>query len=237
MMTISGLQKLTLLDYPGKVAATLFLNGCNFRCPFCQNAPLVENPQADGQLSSEEVLAFLKKRQGLLDGVCITGGEPTLSPGLEELIRQIRALGYLIKLDTNGSRPEVLKHLVSEGLLDYAAMDIKSSRAGYAKVSGLDAQRGAVLLKRVEESVDFLMSCGLDYEFRTTVVKELHDASDFADIADWLAGCKHYYLQSYRDSENILVPGVFHSCSRDELEHFQRLLQKKIPLTEIRGID
>ncbi|MDO5423347.1 MAG: anaerobic ribonucleoside-triphosphate reductase activating protein [Eubacteriales bacterium] len=235
-MKLHGLQKLTLLDYPGKVAATLFLGGCNFRCPFCQNAGLVRNPEAEAVIPTEEVFAFLKKRQGILDGVCITGGEPTLEKDLELLIREIREMGYLIKLDTNGSRPEVLQALVGKGLLDYVAMDIKSSLAGYEKAAGLSSA-SRHLLEAVEESARFLMACGVDYEFRTTVVRELHTAEDFSAIARWLGGCRRYYLQAYQDSDNILLPGVFHSYTRAELEEFRKILLKKIPLVEIRGID
>ncbi|MDY3919782.1 MAG: anaerobic ribonucleoside-triphosphate reductase activating protein [Candidatus Limivivens sp.] len=235
-MRIHGLQKLTLLDYPEKVAAALFLGGCNFRCPFCQNSGLVLNPDAENVIPYEELLAFLKKRQGILDGICITGGEPTLEKDLELLIRDIRSFGYLVKLDTNGSRPEVLKDLVKKDLLDYVAMDIKSSLQGYEKTAGL-ATPSAQILERIQESADFLMHCGIEYEFRTTVMKELHTASDFSEIADWLAGCRRYYLQAYQDSEHILLPGIFHSYTRRELENFREILLKKIPLVGIRGID
>ena len=224
-MKIHGLQKLTLLDYPEKMAATLFLGGCNFRCPFCHNSGLVLSPKQQEVLPVSEVLAFLENRRGILEGVCITGGEPTLSGDLKRLITDIRGLGYLVKLDTNGSRPEVLKELVSEGLLDYAAMDIKSSLSGYEK-----AERGA-------ESAAFLMENHIPYEFRTTVVKELHSAGDFREIARWLAGCSAYYLQAYRDSESVLLPNTFHSYTLEELEDFRAILRETIPLVEIRGID
>lgn len=236
-MKIYGLQKLTLLDYPGKMAATLFLGGCNFRCPFCHNSGLVLSPEQQEVLPVSEVLAFLEKRRGILEGVCITGGEPTLSGDLKRLITDIRGLGYLVKLDTNGSRPEVLRELVSEGLLDYAAMDIKSSLSGYAKAAGLSSGQASVITEKVAESAAFLMENHIPYEFRTTVTKELHSADDFREIARWLAGCSAYYLQAYRDSESVLMPHTFHSYTRRELEGFQTILQEKIPLVEIRGID
>lgn len=232
-MKIHGFQTLTLLDYPGYTAATIFLGGCNFRCPFCQNAGLVLNPSGEPVIPTEEVLAFLKKRKRVLDGVCITGGEPTLDPDLEELMKVIKEMGYLIKLDTNGTHPEVMKALHENGLLDYVAMDIKSSPEGYEKLSGISG----VNLEPIRESVRFLMDEGIDYEFRTTVVRELHSPKDFLKIREWLSGAKRYYLQAYRDSEHILMPGNFSSYSREELEEFAVLLREKIPLVEIRGIE
>lgn len=232
-MNIHGFQTLTLLDYPGYTAATIFLGGCNFRCPFCQNAGLVLHPSAEPSIPVQEVLSFLEKRKRVLDGVCITGGEPTLEPELDSFAGTLKAMGYLVKLDTNGTHPEVIKRLHGRGLLDYVAMDIKSSPEGYGKLAGLSH----VDLSPVKESVRFLMEEGPDYEFRTTVVRELHSRDDFEKISDWLAGSKQYYLQAYRDSEHILKPGIFSSYSKGELEDFADLLRKKIPLVEIRGID
>ena len=230
-MKINGFQTLTLLDYPGKVGATLFLGGCNFRCPFCQNKNLVLHPEQESFLPEDEVLAYLKKRQGILDGVCISGGEPTLHRELPDLIGRIKSLGFLVKLDTNGSRPDVIRQLHTDHLIDYVAMDIKSSRQNYPKVSGREHPD----LDAVMESAKYLMSGTLEYEFRTTVVRELHDASDFSDIADWIGGCRAYYLQAYRDSGSVIHPG-FSSYSREELESFCEILRKKIPLVELRGI-
>ena len=230
---IHGLQKLTLLDFPGYTAATVFFGGCNFRCPYCQNAGLVLHPENEPSISEEEILAFLKKRCGLLDGVCITGGEPTLYPQLPQFLQKIKELGYLIKLDTNGSQPEILKSLTEQGLLDYVAMDIKSSPSAYSKSCGLANPD----MKAIKESVSFLMNGTLDYEFRTTVTRELHGEAEFAAIGEWLQGCRRYFLQAYRDSENIIKPNSFTSYTRKELEVFAASLQKKIPLTQIRGID
>ncbi len=232
-MNIHGFQTLTLLDYPGRTAATLFCGGCNFRCPFCQNASLVLHPDTEPLVPFEKILSVLKKRQGLLDGVCITGGEPTLEPELFSLAETIKELGYLIKLDTNGSHPDVVRRLYEAGLLDYAAMDIKSSPEGYSLASGIRSPD----LSSIRETASFLMDSGIDYEFRTTVVRELHQAADFSAIADWLSGARRYYLQAYRDSEEILKPGCFSSYSKKELEAFAAILRKKIPLVEIRGID
>lgn len=231
-MKIYGLNKTTLLDYPGKVAATIFLGGCNFRCPFCQNSSLVLNPSAQPEIPVKEVLSFLKKRKGILDGVCITGGEPTLSPDLPELLREIRTLGYPIKLDTNGTHPALLKTLTEQNLIQMTAVDIKACPDNYPALCGLVHPE----LDAVKETVEFLKNGTLDYEFRTTVIRELHSEKDFIEIGQWLTGAKAYYLQAYRDSEEVLQPG-FSSYTRKELEHFREILKRTIPLVELRGID
>lgn len=231
-MKICGLNKTTLLDYPGKVAATIFLGGCNFRCPFCQNSSLVLHADREPELSQDETFSFLEKRRGILEGVCITGGEPSLNDNLEEFIRKIRSLGYAVKLDTNGSRPYILKDLVRKNLLDKIAMDIKACPENYGNVSGLLYPD----LDSIRESVDFLMEGHVDYEFRTTVVRELHTEKDFRKIGQWIKGAKAYYLQAYKDSEEVLQPG-FSSYSLKELENFRNILLETIHLVEIRGID
>lgn len=231
-MKICGLNKTTLLDYPGKIAATVFFGGCNFRCPFCHNSSLVLHAATEPEISGEEVMKFLKKRQGILEGVCITGGEPTLAQELPEFLQQIKELGYDIKLDTNGSRPKVIKSLVEQRLIDKVAMDIKTCPEKYGKLTGLHYPD----LESIEESADFLLKGTLDYEFRTTVVKELHTEEDFVSIGQWIKGAKAYYLQAYKDSEEVLQPG-FHSYTLEELQHFQSILKKHLPLVEIRGID
>jgi pyruvate formate lyase activating enzyme len=231
-MKICGFNKTTLLDYPGKVAATVFLGGCNFRCPFCHNGSLVLHPQSEPEICEEEILSVLKKRQGILEGVCVTGGEPTLSATLPEFLHKIKALGYPVKLDTNGSHPEIVKMLARENLIDMVAMDIKTSPARYPVVCGLSSPD----MEAIYESADFLINGTLPYEFRTTVVKELHQASDFEEIGKWLAGAKYYYLQAYKDSEDVLQPG-FHSYSFEELECFREIVSRTISHTAIRGID
>lgn len=231
-MSIHGLNKLTLLDYPGKVAATIFLGKCNFRCPFCHNADLVIVPSGQPVIEMEEILKFLKKRQGILEGVCVTGGEPTLYPELEKLIREIRSLGYAVKLDTNGYRPSVMKHLIQEGLLDMVAMDIKSDISGYGDAAGVNQ----LDISRIEESVRFLMEGHIPYEFRTTVVKELHNEETFENIGKWIEGCENYYLQCYKDSGRIIAPG-FHAYGKEELEAFRQILTPYIKKVELRGID
>ena len=231
-MKIHGFQTLTLLDYPGYTAATIFLGGCNFRCPFCQNAGLVLRPDEEPVIPEDDVLAFLKKRRRVLDGVCITGGEPTLAPDLPSLIRSIKELGYLVKLDTNGSHPEVLKNLAEKNLIQMAAVDIKACPQNYPSLTGLLHPD----LDSVQQTVDFLLHGNLDYEFRTTVVRELHSEDDFYKIGTWLKGARAYYLQAYKDSDEVLQPG-FSSYSLEELEHFRSILLKTISRVEIRGID
>jgi len=230
-MQIYGLNKTTLLDYPGHVAATLFTGGCNFRCPYCHNSTLILHPDEEQQIPEEEIFTFLRKRQGILEGVCITGGEPTLQPDLKKFIRQIKNLGYLVKLDTNGYRPEVVRELLDACLLDYIAMDVKAAKSGYEPAAGvkLDASR-------LEESMELIRSSGVDYEFRTTVVKGLHRLADFEEIGRWLAGCRAYYLQSYREDENVLQKG-YDAFSREELEDFARAAEKNIDKVALRGVE
>ena len=234
---ISGLQKMTLLDYPGKVACTVFLQGCNFRCPFCHNSDLLGN-EGPETIPVETLLAFLKKRVGLLDAVCITGGEPTLQPGLEDLLRQIKALGYLVKLDTNGNRPAVLKDLVGKGLVDYVAMDIKNSPAKYGITAGVPN----MTLDRVEESIRFLLSGAVDFEFHTTVVDELHDVSDFAAIGQWLQNLDKdhkpakFFLQPYVDRDTVLAAGL-HSPAKEKLLAMAEAIAPYTSSIQTRGMD
>ena len=204
-MKIHGLQKMTLLDFPGRVACTVFLGGCDLRCPFCHNAELIDGT-AKPVMDEAELLSFLEKRRGLLDGVAITGGEPTLRRDLPDLIRRIRALGYPVKLDTNGMHPDRLKAMLDEGLLDYVAMDIKAGPQNYAHTCGLET----IDLGPVNESIRLLMNSGTDYEFRTAVVDELHDLSDFEAIAQWIAGAKAYYLQAFTDRDTVVYENFHH---------------------------
>jgi pyruvate formate lyase activating enzyme len=230
-MKLCGLQKTTLLDYPGHVAATVFLGGCNFRCPFCHNSGLIGS-DAKPLFSEEEILGFLQKRKGILEGICITGGEPTLQGDLESFMKKVKDLGYLIKLDTNGYRPELLKNLVSEGLADYVAMDIKAGRSNYGKASGISG----VMVENVEKSAEFLMEGHVLWEFRTTVVKGIHSAEDFMDIGKWLQGTSSYFIQSYVESEEVLCPG-YESFSKSDLEEFLGIVKPWIPNAALRGID
>ncbi len=284
-MLICGLNKTTLLDYPGKVAATVFTGGCNFRCPFCHNKDLVLHPSEYASYTDEDVFAHLKKRAGILQGVCVTGGEPTLQKDLPDFLARCKDLGYAVKLDTNGTNPDMMKSLYKEGLIDYVAMDIKSGPTDYALVAGLitsdfddpsnteksasattDYTENAVpisdrkrtILSNIKESVRFLLEDTLikdtlikdtrkssdpslfrsdfDFEFRTTVVKQLHNTAAFEEIADWIAGAPHYFLQSYEDSDGVLSPGLS-ACSKEELEGFADIVRKRVPSVELRGVD
>ena len=230
-MRIDGLQKMTLLDFPGKVACTVFTGGCNFRCPFCHTALLVTELPENPDYTVDEILAFLKKRSGLLDGVAITGGEPLINPDIGDFIRSIRRLGYSVKLDTNGSYPDRLKSLVAEGLIDYVAMDIKNCREKYAETVGLKSLE----LSRIEESVDFLKSGAVDYEFRTTVVKEFHTVEDIRSAAEWIKGAKRYFLQNFVDSGN-LIDSSMSGVDKSVMLEMQRAAADFVPKTEIRGI-
>ncbi len=230
-MKICGLQKTTLLDFPEHVAATVFTGGCNFRCPFCHNSDLLGS-DAPAAYSEEEILEFLKKRSGVLEGVAITGGEPTLQPDLREFIEKVRDLGLEIKLDTNGYKPDVLKSLVNDGLIDYVAMDIKSSKERYPVVAGAPF----INMENIEESVDFLKSGVVPYEFRTTVVRELHSPEDFEKIGRWIEGADRYFLQNFVDSGNVLDP-VFTGCTKDELTSYMEIVRPYVKEVSLRGID
>lgn len=222
---------MTLLDFPGKVACTVFTGGCNFRCPFCHNALLVTKLPEKPDYTEDEILSFLEKRVGLLDGVAITGGEPLLNPDIGDFIRKIRDMGFAVKLDTNGSFPERLKAIVGEGLVDYVAMDIKNRREKYAETIGLKN----LDLSKIEESVEFLKSGAVDYEFRTTVVKQFHTVEDIRAAAEWISGAKRYFLQNFVDSGELICEEV---CGVDK----ETMLKMKsaaadfVPQTEIRGI-
>lgn len=235
-MLILGLTKTTLLDYPEHVAATLFTGGCNFRCPYCHNRALILQDSTMQPLSEDEVFSFLLRRQHVLSGVCITGGEPTLHPDLPDLIQRIRALGYLVKLDTNGTNPQMLRTLLQDGLIDYCAMDIKNAPEKYAMTVGSHGNGEALLdLSAVEESVQTLLcQHKIPYEFRTTVVEELHSAADFLAIARWIAGAHAYYLQSFVDSTGVLTPG-FHAPAAESMQSYADLCRPYIPNTNIRG--
>ena len=229
-MRIAGIQKLTLLDYPGKVACTVFLSGCNLRCPYCHNPELVLPERGNGsEMPVQGVLAFLEGRKGKLDGVCVTGGEPTLQPELPELLEKLRSLGFAVKLDTNGTNPGMLKTLLHNGVLDYVAMDIKNSPERYRETCG-----GADVLSRVQESAGLLLKGAAEYEFRTTVCKPLHTEKDMAEIGRWLKGAKRYFLQAFVDSGDLVSGGV-QAHTHDELTQLRQAVLPFIPNTHLRG--
>lgn len=234
-MRIVGLQKMTLLDYPGKVACTVFLGGCNFRCPFCHNGGLLDG-DAPEVMTEAELLNFLKGRRGLLDGVCMTGGEPTLSTQLPQLLADIKALGFDVKLDTNGSRPKVLKQLVEAGLVDYVAMDVKNCPDRYAATVGLS---GAPL-EALEESLRFLMKSGADYELRTTVVREFHDEDAIMAMGKWIYGLNGFqkipklFLQPFVQRASVLDQALT-APETAEITRFVELLSTFAQAVSIRG--
>lgn len=231
-MVIHGLQKLTLLDFPGHTACTVFTGACNWRCPFCHNAPLVLAPEEQPRIPEEELFALLEKRRGLLDGVAITGGEPTLQRDLLPFMRRIRERGYRVKLDTNGSNSAVLREILSEGLADYIAMDIKTCREKYPLLTGVSDDS----LPEVERSAALLMDGECDFEFRTTVVRELHTPEDIAAIGRWLAGGEKYFLQQFKDSGELMTDG-FSACSREEMEEMRAAALPFLPNTTLRGVN
>ncbi|MCR5825377.1 MAG: anaerobic ribonucleoside-triphosphate reductase activating protein [Oscillospiraceae bacterium] len=232
-MRISGLQKMTLLDYPGKVACTVFTGGCNLRCPFCHNASLVLPERADDATDERSVLRFLEKRQGILEGVAVTGGEPLLHADLADFLRKVRALGYAVKLDTNGTFPERLRALVEEGLVDRVAMDVKNAPLLYGKTVGLRDFD----LTNVERSKDYLLEGHVTYEFRTTVVRGLHTAESLCAAARWIEGAQAYYLQQYRDSGDVLRPDGLGAFTDEEMRALLSQVRTVLPAAELRGVD
>ncbi len=226
---IGGLQKVTLLDFPGKVACTVFLTGCNLRCPYCHNPDLVLTKDNGKYISEKEFFEFLLSRKGKLDGVCITGGEPTLYPNLTNLIRRIRKMGFHVKLDSNGTAPEILKPLLREKLLDYVAIDIKNAPSQYAETCGAD------VIEYVEKSVALLKSSNIDYEFRTTVCHPFHSPKCMEEIGRWLRNAKRYYIQPFVDSGNLLGSGVS-VMTKSELETLLNAVKSYIPAAELRGV-
>ncbi len=230
-MRICGLQKLAMVDYPGKLAATVFTGGCNLRCPFCHNASLVTQLDQTPALSEGEILNFLTSRKKLLDGVVLSGGEPLLQSDAAEFLQKVRQLGFSVKLDTNGCYPQALAHILEQGLVDYVAMDIKNSREKYAETVGL----ANFDLAPIDESIRLLRESGIEYEFRTTVVRELHTIDDIRAIGAWAKGAPRYYLQQFVDSGNLISPG-FHPLTPEEMQALADAALPFFPLVALRGI-
>lgn len=230
-MDILGLTKTTLLDYPGYVASTVFTAGCNFRCPFCHNGDLVLNPGIYPRLTEDEILQHLHKRKKVIHGVCITGGEPTLQPDLINFLKKVRETGLLIKLDTNGNRPDILNTVIDNCLVDYVAMDIKAGHSNYSMAAGV-----LVDITNIEESINILNHSSIDYEFRTTCVKGIHGLNDFEDIATWLPSDSKYFLQGFKANEAV-IDKACSSFTKAELEGFLAIVKAKIPATSLRGIE
>ena len=228
-MKIAGLQKTTLLDYPGKVACTVFLAGCHFRCPYCQNAEIAF-AQGGEDIARAELLAFLRRRKGILDGVCVTGGEPLIHAEVKGLLEEIKALGYAVKLDTNGAFPERLQALCSAGLVDFVAMDIKHAPSKYPLAAGVPADMDAV-----RESAAFLRKGSIPYELRTTVARGLHTAADMEEIGRWLTGAERYYLQNFRAGDTLPAGCTLEPFTDEEMQALKKALAKYIPAAKIRG--
>ena len=230
-MVIHGLQKMTLLDFPGKVACTIFLGWCDFRCPFCHNWELIDG-SAPAELDDEKLLDFLKKRRGLLEGVAITGGEPMLNKDLPELMRKIRELGYPVKVDTNGNHPEMLRRVIDEKLVDYIAMDVKNSRERYAQTIGLEEFDTS----NVEKSIGIIMGSGIEYEFRTTVVEQLHDNDSFKGIGTLIEGAERYFLQKFTDRDTVPFEGLS-APSDDKIREYLETVRPFVKEVQLRGVN
>ncbi len=230
-MVIHGLQKMTVLDFPGKIACTVFTAGCNLRCPFCHNARLVTHTEAEDRISEEEVLTYIYKRKGMLDGVCITGGEPLLQADIREFLEKIKAAGLLIKLDTNGCYPEKLSELIDAKLVDYVAMDIKNSPEEYANTVGVENFD----TEAISRSIEILKAGKVDYEFRTTVVRELHTKESLESAARWIAPAKAWFLQSFVDSGDTIGSG-FSAYDKAFMKELQQSLSQIVENVELRGI-
>ena len=226
-----GLQKLTLLDFPGMTACTVFTSGCNFRCPFCHNPGLVFGGKDSLDFDLSGILDFLEKRRGILDGICITGGEPLLHEETVQLAKSARAAGYKVKIDTNGSDPEKLRQIVEDDCVDYVAMDIKNSPEKYEATTSFSG------IEKIRKSVQFLLQGRVDYEFRTTVTGNLHTADDFEKIGSWIAGAKRYFLQKFQDSGELLSKdGSVFEVSGEQLAEYQGIVKKFVPSVLLRGI-
>ena len=228
-MKIHGLQKMTLLDFPGQVACTVFLGGCDFRCPYCHNWDILD-PSTPVIMEEEEFFRFLNTRKGLLDGVAITGGEPLIRQGMPEFIKAIREMGFKIKLDTNGNHPDLLKSLVADGLIDYVAIDVKNSPERYAETIGVPGFD----ISKVDESIKFLLEGNVEYEFRTTVVKQFHNAESFEMIAEWIEGASRYFLQGFVDRETVPYSGL-EGYSEEEMKGFMEIVKPHVKSIELRG--
>ena len=228
-MNVQGYQKLTLLDFPGRTACTVFTGGCNLRCPFCHNAGLVRTPLAEPN-RTDEVLEYLRKRRGILDGVCVTGGEPLLQPDLVGFLQAVKEMGYAIKLDTNGMLPGRLAEVLATKLVDYVAMDIKSSPDGYPAATGTDADVSAV-----SDSLSILRDSGIPFELRTTAVRGIHTEADFAAIGRWIGDVPAYFIQRFVDSGQLLGSGC-DAFSPEEMEHLLTTVRKYTPSAQLRGV-
>lgn len=231
LMRIHGFQKMTMLDFPGKVACTVFTAGCNFRCPFCHNSPLVTKINAADEYRTEDIFAYLRQRRGILDGVAITGGEPLLTDGVLDFMKRVKDIGLAVKLDTNGSFPERLRKAVDLGLVDYVAMDVKNSFFKYAMTAGIPN----LDLAPIKESISYLLEDNVDYEFRTTIIKEFHTVRDIQEIGIAIKGAKRYFLQNFVDSGELISPGLS-AVTPSYMKELQKAAEEFVQKVQIRGI-
>ena len=231
-MDIFGLEKLSLVDYDGFVAATVFTAKCNFRCGFCHNSALVLDYNAIPPIRESEVLDYLKKRKGILEGLCITGGEPTLNPDLPEFIKKVKDIGYSVKVDTNGTNPEMVKLLVKEGLADYFAVDIKNDKENYANIIGFNTFDTS----KVEKTVEFLLSGKVKYEFRTTLIAEYHKADNIKRIAEWIKGADKYFMQKFKSGDNCISQDLS-PVPMETAKEFADIIRPFVKRVDLRGYD
>ena len=231
-MQIFGMEKLSLVDYDGKIATTLFTGNCNFKCGFCHNSPLVVDYKSLPQFTEDEIFGYLKKRKGVIEGVCVSGGEPTLHADLPDFLAKIKQLGYPVKLDTNGTNPDMIKSLFADGLVDYFAMDIKNNKEDYAPIIGFERFDTS----KIERSVEFFLSGGAPYEFRTTVIKEFHKKQNITLIGEWIKGADKYFMQKFKDSDSCIESGLS-PVDDDTIKEFLLIIKKFVPNTKLRGYD
>ena len=232
-MKIAGIEKLSLVDFDGVVSATIFTLGCNYKCGFCHNSPLVLSTNQTPTLNEEEILTYLKKRKGILEGLCITGGEPTLQHDLSSFCEKVKSLGYKTKLDTNGTNPDKVKELWNNGLIDYFAMDIKNDKENYAKIIGFDCYD----LSKVEKTVEFFISNNVDYEFRTTLINEYHKKENIENIGKWIKGAKKYFLQKFKSTDGCINASSLTPVKDETVKEFIEILNKYLPTVKARGYD
>ena len=232
-LKIGDFQKMSLGDYPDKMACTIYMSGCNFKCPYCNKRDLVFIPEDNEFLNPDEVSDYLKKRNQLLDGICFNGGEPLMQEDIDKFIRKHRRLGYVIKVDTNGAYPERLKALISKKQVDYVALDIKNTKEKYAETTGMNPETFDI--KPIEETLNILKEGKVEFECRTTVVKEFHTLDDLKKIAKWIGPIDHYYLQEFSPSENNIQPDLT-AYSLDELEDMKEAIRKIVPSVQVRRI-
>ncbi|MGE3279134.1 MAG: anaerobic ribonucleoside-triphosphate reductase activating protein [Candidatus Altimarinota bacterium] len=230
-MIIAGLQKLTLLDYPGKIAAIVFTQGCNFACGYCHNPTMI--PVIDEQkpeLHQKNILKFFRSRRGLLDGIVVSGGEPTLQKGLLDFLEKVKEMDFLIKLDTNGSNPEKLRQVIKRGLVDYLALDVKATKQKYRDLVKNDAAN------KVLETISLIKNSGVDYEFRSTILPHCHDEQDIREMGEMIKGCKRWYLQSFRATKTLLRSfQQQQSFTTYELQHLQVVAEQYAERVEVRS--